>query len=88
MKYIVFIVRTVLAIVLLVILYHFALNGRYHYIEGSPYAVDKWTNTVSQPANWEKFTKELNKQEGEKAQKQALETNEVTDEEPIDEEYE
>ena len=61
MKIAQFIVRTILAIIFLVILYHFALNGRYQYIENGPYTIDKWTNTVSMPKNWEKFTKEVNK---------------------------
>lgn len=61
MKIAQFIVRTILAIIFLVILYHFALNGRYQYIENGPYTIDKWTNTVSMPKNWEKFTKEANK---------------------------
>ena len=60
MKIAQFIVRTILAIIFLVILYHFALNGRYQYIENGPYTIDKWTNTVSMPKNWEKFTKEVN----------------------------
>lgn len=51
------IAKTILAILFLAILYRIAINGRYHYIEGSPFAIDKWTNTVSQPKNWEKFVK-------------------------------
>lgn len=61
MKIAQFIVRTILAIIFLVILYHFALNGRYQAVGDSPYLIDKWTNTVSMPKNWEKFTKEVNK---------------------------
>ena len=78
MKIAQFIVRTILAIIFLVILYHFALNGRYQYIENGPYTIDKWTNTVSMPKNWEKFTKEVNK----------LNNNTSTEERQTDENYE
>ncbi len=78
MKIAQFIVRTILAIIFLVILYHFALNGRYQYIENGPYTIDKWTNTVSMPKNWEKFTKEVNK----------LNNNTSTEEQQTDENYE
>lgn len=78
MKIAQFIVRTILAIIFLVILYHFALNGRYQYIENGPYTIDKWTNTVSMPKNWEKFTKEVNK----------LNNNTSTQEQQTDENYE
>lgn len=61
MKIIQFIARLILVIIFLVILYHFALNGRYQYIENGPYAIDKWTNTVSMPKNWGKFTKDIKK---------------------------
>lgn len=61
MKIVQFIIRTILAIIFLVILYHFALNGRYQAVGDSPYLIDKWTNTVSMPKNWEKFTNEVNK---------------------------
>lgn len=78
MKIAQFIVRTILAIIFLVILYHFALNGRYQYIENGPYTIDKWTNTVSMPKNWEKFTKEVNK----------LNNNTSTEEQQTNENYE
>ena len=78
MKIAQFVVRTILAIIFLVILYHFALNGRYQYIENGPYTIDKWTNTVSMPKNWEKFTKEVNK----------LNNNTSTEEQQTDENYE
>ena len=61
MKIIQFIARLILVIIFLVILYHFALNGRYQYIENGPYAIDKWTNTVSMPKNWGKFAKDIKK---------------------------
>jgi hypothetical protein len=78
MKIAQFIVRTILAIIFLVILYHFALNGRYQAVGDSPYLIDKWTNTVSMPKNWVKFTKEVNK----------LNNNTSTEEQQTDEHYE
>ncbi len=72
------IVRAILAIIFLVILYHFALNGRYQAVGDSPYLIDKWTNTVSMPKNWGKFTKEVNK----------LNNNTSTEEQQTDENYE
>ncbi len=59
MKIAQFIVRTILAIIFLVILYHFALNGRYQVILNSPYMIDKWTNTAIEPKNWKEFTKQI-----------------------------
>jgi hypothetical protein len=57
MKIAQFIARIIFAGILLFILYLFALNGRYQYIENGPYAVDKWSNTVSEPVNWKEFSK-------------------------------
>jgi hypothetical protein len=47
-------------IAILVVGYLFALNGRYHYIGGSQFAVDKWTNTVVIPENNKQFLDEAN----------------------------
>lgn len=43
-------------VALLFLGYLFALNGRYHYIGGSQFAVDKWTNKVVFPSNNKQFT--------------------------------
>ena len=59
MKIVQFIVRTILAIIFLVILYHFALNGRYQIVGNSPYMIDKWTNTAIEPKNWKEFAKQV-----------------------------
>lgn len=40
------IIKIVLAIILLVILYLIALNGRYETIGSSPAAIDKWKGCV------------------------------------------
>lgn len=80
MKLALFIVRTILAIIFLVILYLFALNGRYQYIQNSPYSIDKWTNTVSMPNNWKKFIDEANKSK-------ETSTTETQQSEPADDNY-
>lgn len=57
-----FIAKVAISLLFLAILYQFALNGRYHFIENGPYAIDKWHNTVSKPKNWDKFIKEVNQE--------------------------
>lgn len=82
-----FIARIVFAIALLAILYRFALNGRYHYVANSQYAIDKWTNTVSQPKNWDSFLKEVAQEESARQEQPlSFETQEENVEET--EEYE
>lgn len=47
-------------IAVLLVGYLFALNGRYHYIGDSQFAVDKWTNKIVIPSNNKQFLHEAN----------------------------
>ena len=38
--------KSIIAIFVLIIMYLFALNGRYMRIEDSPYIFDKWKNSL------------------------------------------
>lgn len=67
-----FIAKVVISLLFLAILYQFALNGRYHYIENGPYAVDKWHNTVSKPKNWDKFIREVDREDEQRLQDTAV----------------
>lgn len=75
MKIAQFIVRTVLAIIFLVILYRFALNGRYQVVGDSPYMIDKWTNTAIEPKNWKEFAKQVSSENETSSEAQQTDEN-------------
>ena len=75
MKIVQFIVRTVLTIIFLVILYRFALNGRYQVVGDSPYMIDKWTNTAIEPKNWKEFAKQVSSENETSSEAQQTDEN-------------
>lgn len=55
--------------ILLSILYKYALNNRYFFIENSPLEVDKWSNTIVKPNGYEKLVADSTTQEQNENQK-------------------
>lgn len=62
MKIAQFIARIIFGIAFLLILYRFALNGRYQVISNSQYMIDKWTNKAIEPKNWKEFMEQVSKE--------------------------